>query len=134
MHGSSGRAARTRRPGARAAVATIAAVVAIGALAAPATASARPRMLYAKVGDDYSISLRTASGKPVRRIAHGFVLIRVWDASPMQDFHLWGGRYDRYTDIAGTGHELWGVRLRRGRWYFKSDPHPIVLHGSFVVT
>jgi hypothetical protein len=117
----------------RLAVAAVVATAGLAPLAQAAPAAPRPRMLYAKVGNDYAISLKTASGAPVRRIAPGLVVIRVWDESTAQDFHLWGGRYDRYTDIAGTGHELWGVRLRRGRWHFQSDPHPIVLHGSFVV-
>lgn len=116
------------------AAAAFVAVAALAPIATAAPAGARTRLLYAKVDDTYEITLRTASGAPVRRIAAGFVIIRVRDDSTMQDFHLWGARYDRYTDIAGTGHERWGVRLRRGRWHFRSDPHPVVLHGSFVVT
>lgn len=100
---------------------------------AAADAAAKKRVVYGRVDDTFTITLKDAKGKPVKRLAPGLVTFRIRDLSDMHNFHLFGPGFDRKTGVDATGRFVWKVRLKKGKWKFHCDPHQLVMHGSFVV-
>jgi hypothetical protein len=107
--------------------ATLPAATALGAQAP------KKRVVYGLVNEHFEITLKDASGKKVVRLRPGRVVFRIRDASSMHNFHLRGPGFDRATDIAGVGRVTWNVMLKDGKWRFRCDEHPLVMHGTFVV-
>ena len=89
--------------------------------------------LNAAVGPSGTISLRTAGGAPVRRLAAGPYAITVLDASAKDNFHLSGPGLERKTGVVGRGRVLWRLALKAGTYRYRSDAH-LHLRGSFAVT
>jgi hypothetical protein len=95
--------------------------LAVGVL--PAQAATR---LVAKAGPGTSISLRTASGKSVTRLASGTYVILVKDRSRVQNFDLLGpvAKSSRKTSLRFLGAVTWRLTLVPGRYSYYSDAHP----------
>ena len=106
-------------------------VLAAGLLVAPAASAATT--VYGTVGPGYTITLKTAGGKPVKTLPHGLVVFHISDRSTDHDFHLTGGGIDRATEVAQKGTFTWRLKLKAGRYTFKCDPHEIIMIGHFKV-
>ena len=108
--------------------------VATAALATvfPASAAAATPKLVASVGPDYTISLRTTTGAPVRSAKAGVSTIVVRDRSDEHNFRLVGPGVNKATGVDFMGSATWRVRLLKGKTYrFVCDPHASHMHGSF---
>ena len=89
--------------------------------------------LNAGVGPSGTISLKSAEGSPVRRLAAGPYAVTVRDVSAKDNFHLSGPGLERKTSVAGRGRVLWRLSLKPGLYRYRSDAH-LQLRGSFAVT
>jgi hypothetical protein len=85
--------------------------------------------LHATVGPGDAISLKTAAGRPVRRVAPGPYAVVVRDRSTRHGFHLVGKGVDRRTTGPFTGTVTWRVRLAAGPLRFFSDRSPAKVKG-----
>lgn len=113
-------------------VAASASLLAAPALATPAN---NPTVVYGVVGPGYTITLKTASGKPVKALPHGIVTFHISDRSSNHDFHLTGPGVDRSTELPQKGAYTWRVHLKAGKTYnYKCDPHEIIMNGHFRTT
>jgi hypothetical protein len=79
-----------------------------------------------------AISVKTSSGARARVVAAGSYRISVRDRSKTQNFHLIGPGVNRKTTVAGTARPTWSVRLRAGRYSYRSDKKRR-LRGAFTV-
>jgi hypothetical protein len=114
---------------------TVALVLVVAVLAVPrhAPAAARATVLRGTVGPGFTITLKTARGKLVTKLKAGTYTIRIRDLSPIHNFHLYGPGVNRKTSVQNTGGATWTVRLRRGLYRYRCDPHRTIMHGSFTV-
>lgn len=94
----------------------------------------RVQTLTATVGPTATISLRTANGRRVSRLARGRYRIVVRDRSVMHNFHLIGPGVNRKTTVRFRGTQTWTLTLRRGNYRYICDPHARQMRGSFRVT
>lgn len=99
----------------------------------PAPVPAAKR-LVATVGPGPAITLRSAAGKAVTRLAGGAYVIVVRDRSATHNVHLLGAGIDRRTGVAYRGVVTWKVTLRAGTLLFRSDPGRRTLRGGVTVT
>jgi hypothetical protein len=121
-------ATRFARPGMLAA-----AIAALACLVPTGAAAATPK-LVATVGPGHTITLRTATGAPVRSVKAGLYTIVVRDRADDHDFRLVGPRLNKATGVGFVGNTTWRVRLVRGKTYrFVCDPHSDEMRGSFRV-
>jgi plastocyanin len=75
-------------------------------------------------GPGYTISLKTAAGKAVRRMTTGTYTVMVRDRSNIHNAHLVAPGANRFTTVPYTGTRTWKVRLARtGTLQFLCDPH-----------
>jgi ABC-type Zn2+ transport system substrate-binding protein/surface adhesin len=112
----------------------LAALIAALALAFPTVAGAATPKLVASVGPGHTISLRTASGAPVRSIKAGTYTIVVRDRASDHDFRLVGPGLNKVTGVGWVGTKTWRVRFLRGKTYrFVCDPHADEMRGAFRV-
>ncbi|MBA2568301.1 MAG: hypothetical protein H0V11_03040 [Actinobacteria bacterium] len=79
-----------------------------------------------------AISMRTFSGAKARVVAAGSYRIAVRDSAKTQNFHLTGPGVNRKTAVAGTSRATWNVRLRAGKYSYRSDKKRR-LSGAFTV-
>ena len=79
-----------------------------------------------------AISMRTSSGAKARVVAAGSYRIAVRDSAKTQNFHLTGPGVNRKTAVAGTSRATWNVRLRAGKYSYRSDKKRR-LSGAFTV-
>jgi hypothetical protein len=79
-----------------------------------------------------AISVKTSSGAKARVIAAGSYRISVRDTAKTQNFHLTGPGVNRKTAVAGTSRATWSVRLRAGKYTYRSD-RKRRLSGTFTV-
>jgi hypothetical protein len=79
-----------------------------------------------------AISVKTSSGARARVVAAGNYRIAVRDTAKTQNFHLTGPGVNRKTSVAGTARPTWSVRLRAGRYTYRSDRNRR-LTGRFTV-
>jgi hypothetical protein len=79
-----------------------------------------------------AISVRTSSGAKARVVAAGSYRIAVRDTAKTQNFHLTGPGVNRKTAVAGTSRATWSVRLRAGKYTYRSD-RKRRLSGTFTV-
>jgi hypothetical protein len=100
----------------------------------PALAGAASSTLHGQTGPGYTITLKDGAGHAVRRLRHGTYTIVVRDRAAIHDFHLTGTGVDKATGIGFQGTVRWTVKLVRGTYRFRCDPHAFVMHGSFRVT
>jgi hypothetical protein len=79
-----------------------------------------------------AISVKTSSGAKARVVAAGSYRISVRDIAKTQNFHLTGPGVNRKTAVAGTSRATWSVRLRAGKYTYRSD-RKRRLSGTFTV-
>jgi hypothetical protein len=84
------------------------------------------------VGPGFTIRL-TRSGRRVTSLRAGRYRITVRDLSPFHNFHLVGPGLNRKTAVGARATQTWTVRLRRGVYRFRCDPHARMMKGSFRV-
>jgi len=102
------------------------------AFAAPIGATSSVTKLTGTVGPGFTISLKKA-GAPVKTLKAGSYKITVSDKSNIHDFHLTGpGVNKMITTIAFKGTKTVTVKLKKGRYTFRCDPHPNMV-GHFTV-
>src|SRR5262249_11176136 len=70
----------------------------------------------------------------LKKLKAGTYSIRIRDLSPIHDFHLLGPGMNRKTSVQNTGRATWRVRLERGLYRYRCDPHRTIMHGSFSVS
>jgi plastocyanin len=109
----------------------VAGLVATLALAAPIGAMT-PAKLTGTVGPGFTITLKKG-GVKVKTLKAGSYKITVADKSNIHDFHLIGpGVNKMITTVAFKGTKTVTVRLKKGRYTYKCDPHPNMI-GRFTV-
>ena len=79
-----------------------------------------------------AISVKTSSGAKARVVAAGSYRISVRDTAKTQNFHLTGPGVNRKTAVAGRSRATWSVRLRAGKYTYRSD-RKRRLSGTFTV-
>ena len=99
----------------------------------PAPAPAPLPKLFATVGPNATISLRSASGAVVRELKPRTYAIVVRDRSKVHNFHLVGKGVNRKSTLAGSGTTTWKVKLSVGVLRFYSDKAPTSIKGSVRV-
>jgi len=113
------------------------AVAALALLFAGSTQAtqASAKKLFGTVGPGFTIKLKNARGKPVKKVRAGKYTFVIRDKSKIHDFHLTGKGVDKKTGVAFTGKKTWkNVRLKKGKTYkFRCDPHAPTMHGSFKI-
>jgi plastocyanin len=113
-------------------------LAALIALALASGAAARPfaatTTLRGTVGPGFTITLKTQNGAAVHKLNAGVYTIVVGDRSPIHNFHLFGPGVNNATSVVKTGRSTWRVRLTRGTYRFRCDPHRTLMHGSFLVS
>jgi hypothetical protein len=116
-------------------LAVITASLAAVVLLPSAVAHADNPVLVASVGigDGFNISLKDASGSPVKHLDPGTYTIQVHDASQIHDFHLLGPGVNEATPVEDAVDVTWTVTFQDGTYNFQCDPHANVMHGSFTV-
>ena len=88
--------------------------------------------LRASVGPGATIALGSSNGMPLSSVTAGAATIVVNDRSKSDNFHLLGPGVSKATGVSFKGKVTWKLKLRAGKYTYKSDRHP-VLHGSFSV-
>ena len=73
--------------------------------------------LSGKVGPGKTISLKTAAGAAVKKLAAGTYKLTVKDATKADNFHLIGPGANKKTGIKFRGPITWTVGLRAGKTY-----------------
>ena len=100
-------------------------------LAREAGSASDAQKLVARIGPGSRISLTTATGAPAKRLSAGRYAITVRDASPRDNFHLFGAGVNKRTGVAFRGTLAWSVRFTGGQAYtYRSDTHAR-LRGTF---
>ncbi len=87
------------------------------------------------VGPGFTIGL-TMQGKRVTKLkagtAYRFV---IRDRANIHDFHLSGPGLNRVlTSVGFTGTKSFVLRLKKGSYRFRCDPHAGIMHGRFNVS
>ena len=107
----------------------------VGAASAPTptpTPTPKATALRASVGPGGTIALGSSNGMPLSSVTAGAATIVVNDRSKKDNFHLAGPGVSRKTGVPFRGKVTWKLKLRAGKYTYRSDKHP-VLHGFFVV-
>jgi plastocyanin len=92
-----------------------------------------PKKLNGKVGPRRTIWLKTASGATVKTLKAGAYKIAVRDATKADNFHLVGPGVNKKTGIKFRGSVTWTLKLKAGKYTFRSDAHK-KLRRAFRVT
>jgi plastocyanin len=98
------------------------------ALASVTFAATNANALTGTVGPGFKISM---SKKTVRA---GTYVITIHDLASIHDFHLTGPGVNKKTSVAGTGTTKWTVKLKKGTYHFRCDPHQTIMHGVLKVS
>jgi hypothetical protein len=85
------------------------------------------RKVSASVGPGARIAAKGTVG-----LKAGAVKVVVVDSSKIDNFHLKGPGISKATGVAFTGTVTWRLKLKAGRYTFRSDKHA-ALHGAFTV-
>jgi plastocyanin len=112
----------------------LAAGIVVAALLGAADGSAGPTQnpkLVANVGPGMEISLRTAGGAAVTRLAPGTYDIDVTDQSEFHNFSLTGPGVSEQTGVETTGTVTWTVTFGNGTYTFRCIAHPTTMRGTF---
>ncbi len=113
----------------------LAAVAAAAPAATGSSSAASPKTVNGTVGPGFTIGL-TMQGKKVTKLragtAYRFVIA---DRADIHDFHLSGPGFNRVlTSVEFTGTKSFVLRLKKGSYRFRCDPHSGIMHGSFQVS
>jgi len=111
------------------------AVVAAALAATGSGSAAPPKTVTGTVGPGFTIGL-TMQGKRVTKLkagtAYRFV---IRDLADIHDFHLSGPGLNRVlTSVEFTGTKSFVLRLKKGSYRFRCDPHAGIMHGRFQVS
>ena len=102
------------------------------ALAAPLGAATSVTKLTGTVGPGFTITLKKGTAK-VKTLKPGSYKITVNDKSNIHDFHLTGpGVNKMITTISFKGTKTVTVKLKKGKYTYRCDPHPTMV-GHFTV-
>ena len=94
-----------------------------------------PTKLKGDVGPGFTIHLKDAKGKAVKKLKAGKYTITVTDKSNIHNFHLTGpGVNKEITSVAFQGTKTVTVTLKKGKYTYVCDPHASTMHGSFTVS
>ena len=94
---------------------------------------AAPKTVNGTVGPGFTISLKLGS-KKVTRLTPTTYRFKVTDKSSIHDFHLSGPGVNRViTGIGFKGTKTVTIKLRKGVYRYRCDPHSGEMHGSFKV-
>jgi hypothetical protein len=85
------------------------------------------------LGDGFNISLKDATGTPVKRLDPGAYTVEVHDASTIHNFHLFGPGVNESTPVEETADVSWTVTFQDGKYTFQCDAHSTEMHGTFTV-
>lgn len=77
--------------------------------------------LNGKVGPGKTISLRRTTGARVTSLRAGNYRLTARDATRADNFHITGPGVNRKTTVRGKMAPTWTIRLRAGRYTYKSD-------------
>jgi hypothetical protein len=83
----------------------------------PPPTPSKPKSLSGKVGPGKTISLKTASGAAVKKLAAGRYRLSVKDLTRADNFHLIGAGANKKTGVKFRGTVTWTVVLRAGKTY-----------------
>src|SRR2546423_2643054 len=109
--------------------AALAAVAASAALAAPTATK-----LVGTVGPGFTITLKSATGKIVKKLHPGAYSVTIKDKSDFHDFHLTGpGGLNKATTVPFQGTKTWKLVLKKGKYHYQCDPHSTTMNGDFTV-
>ena len=113
----------------------LAAVVAAALAATGSGSAATAKTVNGMVGPGFTIGL-TMQGKNVTTLkagtAYRFVIS---DRADIHDFHLSGPGFNRVlTSVEFTGTKSFVLRLKKGSYRFRCDPHAGIMHGRFQVS
>ena len=102
--------------------------------AQPGSARADNPMLIGDVGlgDSFSISLKDASGAPVKHLAIGTYTLLVHDHSAIHNFDLFGPDVTAQTGIDTVGDQTFTITITDGTYTYVCDAHPTQMKGSFT--
>ena len=119
----------------RARFSLICAVAAVALAATGSGSAATAKTVNGTVGPGFTIGL-TMQGKRVTKLkagtAYRFV---IRDRADIHDFHLSGPGLNRVlTSVEFTGTKSFVLRLKRGSYRFRCDPHAGIMHGRFQVS
>jgi len=91
--------------------------------------------LVARVGqgDSFTISLRDASGNPVKHLDPGTYDVEVHDFSEEHNFLLHRPGADKSTAVGDIEDVVWTVTLADGKYVFECVAHPTTMNGWFTV-
>ena len=105
----------------------------VAALFVVGPASAAPKTVNGTVGPGFTISLKRGS-KKVTRLAPTTYRFKVTDKASIHDFHLSGPGVNKViTGIGFKGTKTVTIKLRKGVYRYRCDPHSGEMHGSFKV-
>jgi len=112
---------------------TLSATLLVAALVAVGPANAAPKTLNGAVGPGFTISLKLA-GKKATKLKPTTYRFKVTDKSSIHNFHLTGPGVNKViTGIGFKGTKTVTIRLRKGTYRYRCDPHSAQMHGSFRV-
>jgi plastocyanin len=112
---------------------TALAIALLAALVFAGSAPAATKSLSGTVGPGFTISLKY-KGKKLSKLRPGRYRITVRDRSDFHNFHLSGpGVNRRITTVDFQGTKSRTLRLRKGTYRYRCDPHSDSMHGSFKV-
>jgi plastocyanin len=94
---------------------------------APPAGTVTPKAkLVLTSGPGFTITLKTAAGKTVKRMKTGTYRIVVRDRGRIHNFHVIAPGFNRKTSLTYTGTQTWKVKLARpGTFRFVCDPHAL---------
>ena len=99
---------------------------------APPVGVAKGTKLKGTVGPGFTISLKDAAGKAVKRVKSGRTYkIAIADKSAAHNFHLSGPGINKRTAVGKRASATWKVKFKKGTFKFQCDPHRTVMKGSF---
>lgn len=114
---------------------TIVLIAAIASAGATGSTTAAPTwsVLHGRVSPGH-IALKNGLREPFLHGRPDLYVITVVDTSPANDFHLVGpGVNTVVTSTAFVGAHTVQLALQRGTYRYRSDTHPAVMKGSFVI-
>jgi plastocyanin len=88
--------------------------------------------LIGTVGDDMTITFRTAGGGAVSRIDPGTYDVEVQDNSEFHSFGISGPGVNQDSGVGATGTLNWTVTFGNGNYVFRCAAHPSSMRGTFV--
>jgi plastocyanin len=121
-------------------IALLGAIAALGggvlAATALASATATPKLI-GTVGPGFTITLKDAKGKKVKKLKPGKYAFVVTDKAAIHNFVVekaQGGKFEKeITSVPFTGKKTVTINLTKGKWEYYCAPHESSMHGDFTV-